>query len=304
MTIRFDLNFAETLLLEMSYYLMEINYSSYAVNGIQLHVAAAGRADNGIIIFLHGFPEFNYAWHRQLIYFARQGYQAVAPDQRGYNLSSKPKGIKAYNLQYLVDDVAGLIKQLTPEKVYLVGHDWGGGVAWTMAQQRPELLHKLIILNMPHLQVMKNNLKTNPLQMLKSWYAAFFQLPVLPELTSRLFNFKLLARSLTATSVKGTFNKAVINQYKAAWRKPYALSAMINWYRAFKYNQVSTDRNIHVPTLLIWGKQDAALSYNMAVQSISRCVHGKLVIFEDATHWVHHEKADEVNELINSFVDE
>jgi pimeloyl-ACP methyl ester carboxylesterase len=146
------------------------------VNGIQLNVIYEGEGNEQLIIFLHGFPEFNLAWHKQLPFFANNGFYALAPDQRGYNQSSKPKGVKPYILDNLVADIAGWIKQLTSKKIILVGHDWGGGVAWALAIKHPELLHKLVILNMPHLAVICLRAGTLPFfncLFYPNWFAAF-----------------------------------------------------------------------------------------------------------------------------------
>jgi len=272
------------------------------VNGIKLHALQDGEGNEDLIIFLHGFPEFSYAWHRQIPFFATQGFHALAPDQRGYNLSSKPKGISAYTIDKLVADIAAWIKQLTTEKVILVGHDWGGGVAWMLATQHPELLKELVILNMPHLAVMKKHLKSNFKQMLKSWYVAFFQLPFLPELACRFQNFRFLTTSLIRTANKNTFSKEDIVAYKDAWSQPYTLTAMINWYRAYLLDTTKVYPDITVPTLVIWGKNDATLSAAMAKDSLKHCTQGKLIYIDDATHWLHHEKPDEVNRLILNFV--
>lgn len=272
------------------------------VNGIRLHTVQDGEGNNEIIIFLHGFPEFSYAWYKQLSYFAANGFHALAPDQRGYNLTSKPRGVKAYMIENAVEDLAALIKQLTPGKITLVGHDWGGGVAWITACKYPELLNKLIILNMPHPQVQSKNLKTNPKQMLKSWYVGFFQLRVIPEALCRAFNFKFLEWNFLRTSNPNTFSRQDLEQYKQAWRQPRALTSMINWYRAFKYVQIQNHKQVKVPTLIIWGKKDTYLSAEMAQQSAEWCADGKVVMLDDATHWLHHEKTDEVNSLILEFV--
>jgi pimeloyl-ACP methyl ester carboxylesterase len=272
------------------------------VGAIDLHVSFEGETNEEIIIFLHGFPEYGYAWHQQLSFFASQGYYALAPDQRGYNLSSKPKGVKAYLLDHLVTDIAIWIRQLTAKKVVLVAHDWGGGVAWALAAKHPELLKKLVILNMPHLAVMKKHLRTNVKQILKSWYAAFFQLPLLPELMCRLWNYKFLTGALVRSAKPGTFSKQDLEKYRQAWRQPYALTAMLNWYRAFKYDIGKKHPEIVVPTLIIWGKQDTALSAEMANDSLAMCKQGELIMIDDATHWLHHEKPDEINQMILSFI--
>ncbi|WP_342647888.1 alpha/beta hydrolase [Mucilaginibacter sp. CSA2-8R] len=274
------------------------------VNGINLHINYEGDAQAKIIIFLHGFPEFGYAWHQQITFFASQGYYALAPDQRGYNLSDKPKGVKAYRLDALVTDVAEWIKQLTPHKVILVAHDWGGGVAWALAAQHPELLQKLVILNMPHLAVMKKHLRTNIKQIFKSWYAAFFQIPLLPELLCRLWNFRFLTQALVRSANPDTFTAQELENYRKAWRQPYALTAMLNWYRAFRYDIGKKHPEVSVPTLIIWGKKDSALSAEMAEDSLATCKQGKLFMIEDATHWLHHEKPDEINQMILRFIRE
>ncbi|MBS7562983.1 alpha/beta hydrolase [Mucilaginibacter sp. Bleaf8] len=274
----------------------------YEVNGIRLHALTDGDDAQETILFLHGFPEFSYAWHEQLPFFVQKGFRVCAPDLRGYNLSSKPKGKKAYVIDHLVADVVGLINQISSDGVIVVAHDWGGGVAWALAMQHPAVVKKLIILNMPHLQVMLDNLKRNPRQMLKSWYAAFFQVPLLPELLCRIFNFRFLKNSLLKTSNRGTFSREDLQQYRSAWRQPYALTAMINWYRAFKQDALKSYPKVTVPTLIIWGKKDATLSAEMASQSVAQCTNGKLVMLNDATHWLHHEKPNEINQLIWGFV--
>lgn len=281
---------------------MVIQEKVYAVNGVSLHVAEAGEQAGKVILFLHGFPEFWYGWRKQLTYFAGKGFRAVAPDQRGYNRSSKLAGVRAYTIEKLTGDIAALIRQLTHHKVYMAGHDWGGAVAWAMAMHYPELLEKLIILNMPHPQVMEEHLKHNPKQMLKSWYAGFFQLPLLPELVSSAFDFKLLEQSMRSSSKKGTFSEEDIVHYKVAWQQPQALSGMINWYRAYKYNKLNLAEDVTVPTLLIWGKKDTFLSHEMAQPSIARCKNGQLVFLDGATHWLHHEQPDEVNRLMDAFI--
>lgn len=280
---------------------MEISSQFYKVNGIDLHAAVAGPQEGSVMLFLHGFPEFSLGWKKQLIFFAEKGFRVIAPDQRGYNLSSKPKGVKAYRIEELVKDVVELIQQVSSSKVILVGHDWGGAVAWELAGKHPELIEKLIILNMPHLKVMRDTLKSSPLQLLKSWYAGFFQIPLLPEWLSSLFNFKILERSMVRSANKNTFSRQEILQYKSAWSKPGTVKAMINWYRAYKYSKPSF-KHIHLPTLILWGKKDKFLLPQMAEKSNLLCSKGKLILLEDATHWLHHEKSAKVNQLILNFL--
>jgi pimeloyl-ACP methyl ester carboxylesterase len=281
--------------------LMDWTYKYHHVNGIQLHVGHMGMQHTKVIILLHGFPEFSGAWKKQAVFLSEKGFHVVAPDQRGYNLSSKPEHVKDYVLKNLANDIASLIQDITDKPVIVTGHDWGGVVAWTLAQHHSQLLDKLIILNMPHPHVMKQNLKTNPGQMLKSWYAAFFQLPSVPEFLGSLFQYKWLELSLKKTARAHTFSIAEIAAYKKAWSQPHAVHAMINWYRAFKLNTLNTDLDVMIPTLIIWGEKDSFLSSTMAQESIQRCKNGKLIKLDQATHWLHHEEPDKVNELMLDF---
>ncbi|MBC5773669.1 alpha/beta hydrolase [Pontibacter sp. KCTC 32443] len=283
---------------------MDLEHMYFHLPDVTLHAATAGDKAGQVLVFLHGFPEYWYGWHKQLSFFASQGYHIVAPDQRGYNLSSKPKEVKDYMLEKLTADIIGLIQQLGREKVVLIGHDWGGVVAWAMGMHFPHLLDKLILLNIPHPDVMQHYLRHSPRQMLKSWYAAAFQVPVLPEVVLQALNYKLLAHAMTSTAHSSTFAKEDLAAYRQAWRKPGALTGMLNWYRAFKYSRLRLNQTVEVPTLLIWGEKDAVLDAHMARQSIGRCLNGKLVFLEEATHWLHHEQPEKVNLQILSFLKE
>ena len=275
---------------------------TYQLQEVALHTMEAGPPDGPAILFLHGFPEFWFGWHNQLDFFANQNYRVIAPDQRGYNLSSKPANVKNYTLEILAADVAELISQLGSGKVVLVGHDWGGAVAWAVADKYPELLEKLIILNMPHLKILNHALRHNKKQMLRSWYAGFFQLPALPEIMVKAFNFKLLERSLTTSSRPGTFTEAELTAYRQAWKQPGAIKAMLNWYRATKYNSFRFKPAIEVPTLMLWGKKDKFLGEELALPSIEMCTNGQLIFLKEASHWLHHEEPDRVNTLILNFL--
>lgn len=226
------------------------------------------------------------------------------PDQRGYNLSDKPKGINAYCIDHLVKDIVGLIDVLEYEKVNLVGHDWGALVSWWLAIQHPERLHRLGVLNVPHPAVMKRFLQRDPEQMGRSLYALFFQLPGLPELSLRMFNWSGASLALRRSARGSAFTEEEIKKYKEAWSQPGAMTAMLNWYRAAlrHQSQITTDMRVHVPTLMLWGVKDFALSYRMARPSLDHCEEGNLIFFPDATHWVQHEEADEVNRHLLNFI--
>ncbi len=273
-------------------------------NGIQLHVVQAGPESGPIVILLHGFPEFWYGWRHQIDYLAAAGYRVWVPDQRGYNLSDKPEGIAAYNLDELANDVVGLIEATGQEKVFLVGHDWGAAVSWWVAAKYPERLSKLVILNVPHHAVMQKQLRQNRSQMLKSWYMFMFQIPRLPEFASRRQNWQPAIRSLVDSSHPGTFTEEDLALYRKAWSQPKAYTSMINWYRALMQSRPTPAKSaqISVPILLIWGAQDKFLGREMAQPSIDLCDNGRLVFIEEATHWVQHEEAERVNELLDSFL--
>ncbi|WP_299824826.1 alpha/beta hydrolase [uncultured Pontibacter sp.] len=279
-------------------------FTYFDLREVTLHVAMAGEAEGELVLFLHGFPEFWFGWQKQLDFFAAQGYMAVAPDQRGYNLSSKPQAVEEYTLEKLTEDIVGLIAALGKEKVVLVGHDWGGVVAWSVAMHFPDLLHKLIILNMPHPIVMLQHLRNNPRQMLRSWYTAFFQVPVLPEQAAKVLNYTMLEKSMTGTANANAFSEEELATYKEAWKQPGAITSMINWYRAFKHTHLNLRRKINLPTLMLWGMKDTALGAEMAEPSISLCPQGKLIFLDEASHWLHHEQPDKVNQEILAFLRE
>lgn len=285
---------------------MQTETTYIETNGIKLHVVMAGPEDGQPVFLLHGFPEFWYGWSKQIPALVEAGYRVIVPDQRGYNLSDKPKGVKAYTLDKLANDILGLIDAFGYEKVNLIGHDWGAIVAWALAVWHPERLHKLGILNVPHPAVMLNFLRRgDPEQLRRSWYIFAFQIPWLPEAIMRSDNWRGAERVLRGSGKIHTFTNADIAEYKKVWSQPGAITAMINWYRAaVRYlPKLLKDVRVRVPTLMIWGMQDVALSHRMARPSIDYCKDGKLVLFEDATHWVQHDEAEAVTQLLLEFLE-
>lgn len=273
------------------------------INGIKLHLAMAGPDDGRLVILLHGFPEYWYGWRHQIPNLAAEGFRVWAPDQRGYNLSDKPKAVRDYCLDELAEDVVGLIDQAGEEQVYLVGHDWGAAVAWWVATRYPARLHRLVTINAPHPAVMRRHLYRSLHQLRKSWYILFFQLPWLPEALARIGDWHQIVQTLKKSSRPGTFSDADFKNYQEAWSRPAAFRSMVHWYRAaLRYPPAPPpDWRINVPTLLIWGAQDKFLGRELARISISLCSNGKLKIIEDATHWVQHKEPGEVSRLITSF---
>lgn len=285
---------------------VELLHDYVIINGVRLHVVMAGPEDGPLVLMLHGFPEFWYSWRRQIPAFAEAGFRVWAPDQRGYNLSDKPKGVGAYGIDLLADDVIGLIEVSGRDRVQLVGHDWGAAVAWWVARLFPDRFERLAILNGPHGSVMQRHRRENRVQMWRSWYMSFFQIPAIPELVLRARGWRLGLKSLRATSRPGSFGDADLQMYRRAWSRPGAMTAMINWYRALRQARPSrrASPRVRVPTLMIWGAGDIAMGREMAQPSIEYCDDGRLVFLEEATHWVHHDEPDRVNELLVEFLSE
>jgi pimeloyl-ACP methyl ester carboxylesterase len=269
---------------------------------IRLHAAVAGPPGGPVVLLLHGFPEFWYGWRRQIEPLATAGFRVIVPDQRGYNLSSKPSGVAAYALPELVSDVVAIADELGHEKISLAGHDWGAAVAWSAALLHPHRIAKLAVLNVPHPAVIRKFLSKSPRQFLRSWYMFFFQLPWLPEVLFSAGNFRIGARSLLRSSRDGTFSEDDLVKYREAWSQPGALTAMMNWYRAlFRIRVRFSDKTVRVPTRILWGERDAFLLAEMAQESLRYCANGELFTFASATHWLQHEEPARVSELLIDF---
>lgn len=280
-------------------------HETVSVNGINLHVVQHGPKDGDVMLFLHGFPEFWYGWHKQIDYFAEKGYRVWAPDQRGYNLSDKPKAIEDYEMTYLVEDVVGLIRASEKTKVILVGHDWGGIVAWRVAREYPELIDKIIILNAPHSAALKKQITRHPSQLLKSSYILFFQLQGIAEQFLLSSDGENAAGALQMTSKPDAFSGQDLEAYRKAWAQPNAMRSMLNWYRANAKSMASSNlpKQVKVPTLILWGAKDQFLGKELAVNSLAFCDDGRGILLGEATHWLHHEEPEQINTLIGEFVD-
>ena len=260
-------------------------------SGIRLHVAEAGPTDGRPVVLLHGFPEFWRAWQPLIPFLAEAGYRPIAPDQRGYNLSDKPRGLAAYCLDELALDVVRLLDAEGLDRAPLVGHDWGGLVAWWVAATYPERVSHLIVLNAPHPLVMRRFLKKDRAQRAKSWYIFFFQLPWLPEIWYRRRNYAIGVRSLVGTARRDTFDERDLEAYRAAWGQPEALRAMIDWYRAsIRRPPRRRAEPVTAPTLILWGERDRFLDPRLAQASLGHSVDGRLERHPAASHWIQHEE--------------
>jgi pimeloyl-ACP methyl ester carboxylesterase len=279
---------------------IELREGYAQVGDVNLHYVEAG--DGPLIVLLHGFPEFWYGWRQQIEPLAAAGFRVIVPDQRGYNVSSKPSGVTAYALTELVSDVIAIADQLGQDRIFLAGHDWGAAVGWSTALLHPQRIAKLVVLNVPHPSVMRRFLSTRPRQLLRSRYMFFFQLPWLPEAVFSAFDFRIGSRALLHSSRPATFSREDLAHYRTAWSQPGALTGMINWYRAlFRTRVTFPDTIVRVPTRILWGERDAFLLAEMARESLAYCTNAELFPFANATHWLQHEEPARVSELLIEF---
>jgi pimeloyl-ACP methyl ester carboxylesterase len=283
-------------------------------NGIRLHYARAGAGP--LILFVHGFPEFWYEWKDQLAAFSRD-HLAVAPDLRGYNLSSKPAEVKAYRAKHLVEDLRLLIDALGGRPCVLVAHDWGGATAWNFAAQHPDYLSRLIIINAAHPVVFARELRINPAQQKASAYMNLFRSEKAERVLSEN-NYTRLVRMTLDSWVRngGAATDADRQAYLTAWSQPGALTGGLNYYRASPLHPPEAADGpgalvheldvaqfyVRVPTLVIWGERDEALllgNLEGLEAHVSRLVVRRV---PDASHWIVHERPELVNSLIREFV--
>lgn len=279
----------------------EITERSMPAGGLELHVAEAGPREGPLVILLHGFPEFWFEWRELIGPLAGAGFRVVAPDQRGYNLSAKPKGVDAYRLDSLAGDVFALADTLGRGRFQVVGHDWGASVAWWMAGLRPERLQRVAILNAPHPAIWKRAMTEDPEQRKKSRYVQLLRTPWLPELMVRAGGYKGLADAFQTAARPEAFGPEVMAAYHQAWRQPGALTGALNWYRAL-FRQplpVPAPGSLRPPTLVLWGDRDAFAEPGLAEASAALCAEARVVHFPDAGHWLPHDEPDAVaNELL------
>lgn len=279
-----------------------VSFRRVALPEVTLNVAEAGPDSGAPTLLLHGFPEFWYGWRHQIGPLAEAGLRVVVPDQRGYDLSDKPPGIAAYHLDRLADDVVALADAYGFPTVRLVGHDWGGLVAWWVASRHPERIDRLAILNAPHPAIVGAYMRHHPGQWLRSAYVGMFQLPGLPERLLTADRCRALRRALTTTSRPGAFAPAEIDRYVEAWLQPGAMTAMLNWYRALVRLPRATPPRVRVPTLILWGRQDTALQPGLAEASLAFCDDGRIQWYMRASHWLAHEEPAAVNADLTRFL--
>ena len=269
------------------------------VGDAELHYVEAGTGP--LVLLLHGFPEFWYGWRLQIEPLVNAGFRVVAPDLRGYNLSSRLEKFTDYTADKPAEDIRGLIHELGAESAMVVGHDWGGTVAWTLAMNHPEVVDRLVILNAAHPRKLNEGLK-NPRQLLRSWYFFYFQFPWLPERRARRWHWRFFKRFLR--DARPQYSADELDRYVEAWSRPGVAKAMIDYYRAaVRLGSKQKVLPVSAPTLVIWGEGDRYLGKKLAephtedVPNLERVER-----LPNASHWVHHDEAERVNELLVDFL--
>jgi pimeloyl-ACP methyl ester carboxylesterase len=280
------------------------NHREAVVNGVKLHYVEAGAGP--LVVLLHGFPEFWYAWRRQIPALVAAGFQVLAPDLRGYHFSSRPRGVGSYRMEKLAGDVAGLIRHAGAQRATVVGHDWGGLLAWHLPHYEPEVADALVILNAPHPAAYRRELRT-PGQLLRSWYVFFFQIPWLPERLLHADHCAFLDRALRHGPVHpGAFTDDDIARYREALARPGALKAAIHYYRALFQDRLlgraRFPRRIEAPTLLIWGDRDRFLVPRLTEGLEAWVPNLRVEHLPDASHWVQNDCPERVNRLLIDFL--
>jgi epoxide hydrolase 4 len=269
-------------------------------NGLRFHLRTDG--DGPLVLLLHGFPQTSYMWERVMPPLAARGFRVVAPDLRGIGESSRPRRIRDYRLEVLGDDVAALIQALGEERAHVIGHDWGGVVAWEAAFSHPEAVDRLVMVNGPPAQAIVRALVSSPRQLGRSWYVFFFNLPWLPEwLVTR-------PRAMGRILSLGNFSDAEIEVYRDAITRPGAAWAGLAYYRAatrrvFSDVRRPRHRKVPSPTLVLWGERDPALGKELTLH-LDRYVRGPLLIeyLPDAGHWFIQDSPDRFVELVADFL--
>jgi len=274
---------------------------------VRLSVLEAGDPAGEPVVLLHGFPELSHSWRHQLPALAEAGYHAVAPDLRGYGASDRPTAVEAYAAKALVGDVAGLIRALGHESAHVVGHDWGGSLAWGLAGNAPGAVRSLTILNAPQGPVSARLRREDAGQRAKSWYMLLFQFPGVAEAWLSDDDFANLRGFVFDTAPPAAFPPEERQVYVDALRRDGALTAALNWYRANMppSSWLRDPPEITVPTLIIWGEGDAYMGTEL-LERTAATVTGPLRVerLPGVSHWVQQEVPDRVNELLLGFLAE
>jgi epoxide hydrolase 4 len=277
-----------------------------SINGVRLHWVECGAGTP--VLLLHGFPDFWWSWRHQIDALAAAGHRIIAVDLRGYNESAKPRRVRAYTLDRLVDDVAGLITEVADGRAAIVGHDWGGIVGWQLAERRPELLRRLVVINAPHPAAFRRALKrTN--QLLRSSYVLPIQLPRLAEQVLAARGGALIgALYRREWRLAGGFDASDVAQYRRVFSTPGSLRGPLNYYRALLHPlgrrnvHGARGRRIRTPTLVLWGERDRALHPSLPAELDRYAEDVEVIRFPRGRHWLHRAEPAAVNSAISAFL--
>lgn len=316
---------------------VDLDHRNAVVDDVRLHYVAAGPEDGDLVVLLHGFPEFWYSWRYQIPALAEAGYRVVAPDLRGYNRSEKPHGVESYAIGNLVGDVVGLIdaqggrsqrdrrtserggtnREQDRETAHLVGHDWGGAIAWAVGMQRPDVLDSLTVMNAPHPAALAREFDFAQLR--RFWYVLCFQVPWLPERLLAAGNARAVGEMFRDQPENpDAFDEADIERYREAFARPGAARAAVNYYRAYvrgiwkpmakatlpglrRVFDPPGDTEIPVPTLVLWGERDAALGVGISEGLDEWIPDLRVERFPEASHWVQCDAPEAVTEELLAF---
>jgi pimeloyl-ACP methyl ester carboxylesterase len=276
---------------------------------IRFEVHACGDpASQDLALLLHGFPEHAISWRHQLPLLARLGYRVWAPNQRGYGRSVRPPLVRDYALDQLVADVGELIDASGARRVLLVGHDWGGAVAWAAALSHVRTIDRLVVMNLPHPRKFTEALRVSWRQRMRSWYVLLFQIPWLPEWLFRRNRAQLVADAFRNSSRNPrAFPEDILEIYRENALQPGALTGMLNWYRAaVRMKRATRERLLgqgvlDTPTLMIWGEHDIALGKELTYGT-EALVRDFTIRYLPTSHWVQQEAPNEVNAILEAWL--
>jgi len=290
---------------------IELSYQMVTVDtGMTLQVGFSGTGPNNVL-FLHGFPEGSAGWADVIPYFDSSRFTLIVPDQRGFNVSSRPLGVWSYNTSDLAADLASLIRIVVPtQRAYVVSHDWGGPISWILASKYPQLVRGLVVMDGPHPNVFEHLLRNDPEQKVRSQYVLFFNQPSSTDYFSK-DNFKALI---------GTFGEPWMQGrerfYLQSYSQPRCVDSMLNWYRANIYGSSSFDDKMKynfppnlvispsVPVTVLWGGNDSAFNTQANLDGIAGYVRGSLniTVYDGVGHWIAHNQPARVANDIITFI--
>jgi len=284
-----------------------VEHGFVMAGGLRFHVAACGEGER-LALCLHGFPECWYSWRHQMPLLAELGYRVWAPDLRGYGESDKPVGFREYAIERLLGDVAALIDASGSRSTTLIAHDWGAIIAWYFAIRRVRPLERLAIMNVPHPFAALPAIRTWK-QFIRSWYVLFFQLPWLPERLLGARSQRAIGEAFRRSCVNPEqFPDAVLEVFRQAAARPGALTAMLNYYRAFirgggaRRQKRLGPRTIETPTLMLWGEQDVALTRETTYGTAAFVSDLTLRYLPQASHWVQQDAPETVNRMLRAWL--